>query len=82
MNQLFIQEGIPVVVSEFGCVDKNNPDDRQAWTQYFIKLAKENDITCVWWDNGNFSDKGERFGLINRYDYTVTYPKVVAELTK
>lgn len=75
MNQLFIQEGIPVVVSEFGCVDKNNPDDRQAWTQYFIKLAKENDITCVWWDNGS------TYQLLDRENNSWKYPELVKILT-
>lgn len=75
MNQLFIQEGIPVVVTEFGCVDKNNLESRQAWTQYYVKLAKDNDIVCVWWDDGI------PFQLLDRDNSSWKYPELVESLT-
>lgn len=75
MNQFFIQKGIPVVVTEFGCVDKNNPDVRKTWTQYFVKHAKENHIVCVWWDNGS------TYQLLDRENNRWIYPKLVESLT-
>ena len=82
LKTLYVDRGIPVIIGEFGAMNKDNEEDRAEWVRYYLDKASEIHVPCVWWDNGNFSDKGERFGLINRYDYTVTYPKVVAELTK
>lgn len=75
MNELFIQKGIPVVVTEFGCVDKNNPESRQVWTKYFVKLAKDNDIVCIWWDNGS------TYQLLDRENNSWKYPELVESLT-
>lgn len=75
MNQFFVRKGIPVVVSEFGCVDKNNTESRQVWMQYYINLAKENDITCIWWDNGS------TYQLLDRENNSWIYPELVEILT-
>lgn len=75
MNQFFVREGIPVVISEFGCVDKDNLESRKAWTQYYIKLAKEYGIACIWWDNGS------TYQLLDREDNSWKYPELVEILT-
>lgn len=75
MNRLFIQKGIPVVVTEFGCVDKNNPENRQEWTHYYMKLAEENEIACIWWDNGS------SYQLLDRENHYWPHPELVGKLT-
>ena len=75
MNQIFIQNGVPVILTEFGCVDKDNPDDRKAWLQYFMTMAKENGIRCIWWDNGS------TFQLLDREQNSWKYPQLVECLT-
>ncbi|MBO4470619.1 MAG: glycoside hydrolase family 5 protein [Clostridia bacterium] len=70
MNDLyntFIKNGIPVMMDEFGALDKNgNLQDRVNFTAYYVASASARGITCVWWDNGNFTGSGERFGIIRR----------------
>ena len=70
MNDLyntFIKNGIPVMMDEFGALDKNgNLQDRVNFTAYYVASASARGITCVWWDNHNFTGSGERFGLIER----------------
>lgn len=70
MNALynrFIRNGIPVMMDEFGALDKNgNLQDRVNFTAYYVASASARGITCVWWDNHNFTGGGERFGLIQR----------------
>ena len=63
----FIQNGIPVMMDEFGALDKDgNLQDRVNFTAYYVASASARGITCVWWDNHNFTGGGERFGLIRR----------------
>lgn len=48
----FVQNGIPVIVGEFGCVDKDNDGARQAWAKYYVETCRDYGIKCFWWDNG------------------------------
>lgn len=65
VNRKFIQNGIPVIIDEMGCINKNNPDDRYAWAKAYVAAAKEYGMVCCWWDNGIVSS-GEPFGILNR----------------
>jgi|LGVE01.1.fsa_nt_gb endoglucanase len=53
LKRLFVEKGIPVILTEFGCTDKDNLDDRIEWTAFYINKANENDVSCIWWDNGS-----------------------------
>ena len=81
MNQLytkFVSKGIPVILDEFGALDKNgNLQDRINFTSYYVASASARGITCCWWDNHVFSGNGERFGLINRKNCQWVYPDIV-----
>lgn len=51
LHTRFIDRGIPVVMTEFGCIYKGNDEERAAWVSSYREHAK--DIPCFWWDNGN-----------------------------
>lgn len=73
----FIQNGIPVMMDEFGALDKDgNLQDRVNFTAYYVASASARGITCVWWDNHNFTGGGERFGLIRRNTLEWVYPDI------
>ena len=80
MNSLynrFVSNGIPVMMDEFGALDKGgNLQDRVNFTAYYVASASTRGITCVWWDNHAFSGNGERFGLIRRQTLEWTYPDI------
>ncbi len=78
----FINNGIPVIVGEFGAVNKNNLSERVEWAEYYVKTATSYGIPCVWWDNNLFNSNGENFGLINRNSCTVEYPEIMAALLR
>lgn len=62
-------QGIPAVLDEFGCRDKNGNDEaRIAYYKYYVNKCYENDMPCFVWDNGVTSGSGEIFGIINRKD--------------
>ena len=81
MNNLynrFIKNGIPVMMDEFGALDKNgNTQDRVNFAAYYVASASTRGITCVWWDNHAYSGNGERFALIGRSSLKWIYPDIV-----
>ena len=67
LNMLFLVKEIPVIIGEFGSVNKNmNVEDRVECVKYYLEKAKENGVPCVWWDNNAFFSDGENFGLLSR----------------
>lgn len=67
----FVQKGIPVIIDEMGCIDKDNPDARYAWCKAYVAAAKEYNMPCIWWDNGALKTTGENFGMIDRRNLEV-----------
>lgn len=76
MANLFVKNNIPVILTEFGCIDKDNLEDRLEWTAFYRKLSEENSIPYIWWDNG--SD----FRILDRKNDSWIYPQLTEILTK
>lgn len=80
MNNLydtFVSKGQPVILGEFGAMDKDNLEARVLWAKYYIQKATEKGIPCIWWDNGAFVGNGELFGLLDRRSGVWKHPEVV-----
>ena len=74
----FVAKGIPVVMDEFGAVNKSeNTRDRISFTAWYVASAGARGIPCFWWDNHNFTGGGERFGLLDRRSCSWVYPGIV-----
>ncbi len=80
INDTFISKGIPVILGEFGAVNKENLQDRIEWAKEYTSRASSIGVPCVYWDNGAFSGEGENFGLIDRKTLTWAYPEIVNSL--
>ena len=85
LNEKFVSQGYPVVIGEFGAQDKTEKfadynEFRRYWSEYLIKAAKKNGVVCVYWDNSYNDNKG--FGIINRFDYTITQPDLIAGMMR
>lgn len=78
----FVNNGIPVIMGEFGAMNKNNAAVRAEWAEFYVSEARKRNIPCVWWDNGAFQGDGELFGLLNRRDNTFPYPEIVEALKR
>lgn len=74
LHTRFIDNGIPVALTEFGCKDKGNDDVRAAWVAYYKEQA--GDIPCFWWDNG--SD----YQLLDRENGKWMHPEILRELVR
>jgi len=73
----FVSKGTPVLIGEFGAMNKNNEAVRAQWAEYYISYARSKGIKCFWWDNGVTTGDGELFGLLNRQNNTFTYPALL-----
>lgn len=83
LRELFLSKGIPVVLGEFGAMNKGgNEEERAAWVECYVSRAREAGVPCIWWDNGRFEGDGELFGLFDRYDFHCVFPKVVEGFRK
>ncbi len=69
----FISKGVPVLLDEFGAVNKNNTSIRADYYAYYVKSAKAHGITCFVWDNGTEKE----FGLLNRKNLTWYAPSII-----
>lgn len=77
LKNKFISKGIPVIIGEFGAVNRNNEDARAEWVGYYISTANDYGIPCIWWDNNQFDSTGENFGLLDRGSCQIRYPKIM-----
>ncbi len=71
LNRMYVQNGIPVIIDEMGCLNKENDEVRYEWAKYYISTAKEYGMVCCWWDNGVVTTGTEGFGILNRRKLTV-----------
>lgn len=76
LDDKFVSNGIPVVMGEFGALDKNNLEDRIAFTEFYVQTAADHGIPCLWWDNNAFGTSGENFGLIRRNKLEWVFPEI------
>lgn len=67
MKTKFVDNGIPVVVGEFGAVDKNNHSAIKTYISRVVSEAKAKGLGYIYWDNGYTGENG--MGLWNRYTY-------------
>lgn len=59
LKSKFVDNGIPVIIGEFGAIDKNNQSDRESLYEYYISSAKQRGIKCFVWDNGLFKEDSD-----------------------
>lgn len=86
LNEKFCANGYPVVVGEMGATNKDNLDQRVAWTEAFLTLARRWGMTCCLWDNGVWEIKGtdysEHYGFYNRRTQTWYFPELLDAMVK
>lgn len=78
----FILNGTPVVIGEFGALNKDNLEARTDFSAFYTAAARARGITCCWWDNNAFSGSGENFGLLFRNGSVFSYPEIVQALVQ
>lgn len=75
LNETFIKKGIPVVIGEFGAINKDNIQARTDFANFFTKTASGYGIPCLWWDNNVFTLN--QLGLFNRASLSIQFPTIL-----
>ena len=76
----FVEAGYPVILGEYGAIDKNNTTERAYYLETMNYMCKKIGIVPVLWDAGAF-DHAEGnmdfcFTIINRETYDLMYPEL------
>jgi hypothetical protein len=76
--------GVPVILGEWGTVNKENTDARAAHAEFYARVARELGMVTVWWDNGQINPgaggrtDADGFGLIARAaPHEVQFPRII-----
>lgn len=64
LNENYVTKGIPVVLAEYGAVDKDNTPQRELYCEGVNVLAKKYQIVGVYWDDGGVDNNA--FALVDR----------------
>lgn len=80
MYNKFVVQGYPVVIGEFGSIDKTAYDSsnnvyRAAFAKAVTATAKKYGTVPIYWDNGYNGQHG--FGLFNRTNNTITQQGII-----
>lgn len=83
IKKAYISKGIPVIIGEFGTMNKGNTSERVKAAEYYLEKAGSYGIPCIWWDNGinEYDGTSETFGLLDRSTLKWYYPDIVNVLT-
>ena len=78
----FVKQGYPVIIGEYGCINKSSADPentkfRAYYDNTLCNYAKQNGCVPVYWDNGAVADS---FGLFNRKTCKVVMPEIVESI--
>lgn len=75
IRECFTERNIPVIITECGCIDKDNEADRVLWVNSLRAGAERCGAACIWWDNG--SD----YRLLDRETGEAIFPRLVRAFT-
>ncbi|NGY65203.1 glycoside hydrolase family 5 protein [Lentzea sp. NEAU-D13] len=80
MRDVFVSKGYPVVVGEYGSIDKSSFDSsnnryRADFARAVVATSKKYGAATVYWDNGHNGQYG--FGLFDRRARTVTQQGII-----
>ncbi|MDP4178318.1 MAG: cellulase family glycosylhydrolase [Bacillota bacterium] len=75
LNDTFVKKGIPVIIGEFGAINKDNVQARADFAKYFTQTAATYGIPSFWWDNNSFVLN--QLGLFNRASLEIEYPTIL-----
>jgi len=87
--EVFQNQGIPVVIGEFGALNRDNIDARVEHAEFYTSYAAALGIPCFWWDSGITTvvqrhDWGwdQPFGITDRRLATFVFPEIVDALMR
>ncbi len=82
----FTSKGIPVILGEYGAVNKNNTAERAYYYEVFTKICQLDGVVACAWDSGdyNLSKKPAdySFSLVDRKTGKQVYPEIISAIMR
>ena len=78
----WVSSGVPVIIGEFGAMDKNNLQARVDWAALYVSAASQWNIPVCVWDNHAFRTGGENFGFLNRRTCEWEFPELLETMMR
>lgn len=81
----FTSKGIPVILGEYGAVNKNNTEERTYHMEVVNYLCQLYGVVPVYWDQGWYDlslTPDYSFSLIDRATCTAVYPEIIASIMR
>lgn len=70
IDRYLLQKDVPVLVTEFGAVNKGNTEEVKKWLADYMSVMNAFGVKCYWWDNNLYTSDGENFGIFDRSNLT------------
>lgn len=85
MADTFTSKGIPVILGEYGAVNKNNSIDRALYYEGITKICQNYGIVACAWDSNGYDPTQSpdyAFGIIDRKNNKSIYPEVMSGIMR
>ena len=73
IDRAFANRDIPILIGEFGAMERANTKERAKYVSFFLGLARARGIPCFYWDDG----MNKKYAIISRVDAKVLYPEIL-----
>lgn len=76
----FTDQGIPVILGEYGAINKNNTTERAYHMEVVTRLCQQIGVVPCYWDQGWYDLSMEpdfSFALVDRASYEKVYPDII-----
>lgn len=70
------KKGLPLIIGEFGTINKDNEESRIQYTTHFVTQARKNGVVCILWDN-NIPEDEFSYSIFDREKLLWRHPKIL-----
>ncbi|MCH5271710.1 MAG: cellulase family glycosylhydrolase [Lachnospiraceae bacterium] len=81
----FTSKGIPVILGEYGAINKNNTENRAYHMEVVTRMCQQAGVVPCYWDQGWYDLSLEpdlSFTLIDRETYEQVYPEIISAMMR
>lgn len=81
----FTSKGIPVILGEYGAINKNNTENRAYHMEIVTRMCRQAGVVPCYWDQGWYDLSMEpdfSFTLIDRETYEQIYPEIISAMMR
>jgi endoglucanase len=83
LKSAFIDQGLPVLLGEYGATNQAGfADYRRYYMEFITKAAVDRGIVPVYWDNGGRGSGSENFAIIDRHTHSALHPELLKAMLR